>query len=289
MKKLLCIAVLFLFSMLIIPLDGKTAAPAQQKPVWTNTNKLKNVKPIPAQPTQKSRAVASDNEKQLPSIEFQSVKTKRLSTGEWRWEVHIKATQNRQVAPNTARVRVWQNAGGKKRLLATRTYDRPINPGYGLLVDRFLPSGESDTLDFELIELKPTSSGLTTNQNANNVVDRATSGVPPFGITMKKYGYSYHPEPAYFYCDLNNSSAFPMRVRVVMRGGKQSTWTTVRHREKVVVKSGETLRVRKDWTHTEKGYAYFKISAEAQLLDPETGNVTWTEIIGHKGILPTLK
>ena len=289
MKKLLCIAVLFLFSMLIIPLDGKTAAPAQQKPVWTNKNKLENVKPIPAQPTQKSRAVANENEKQLPSIEFHSVKTKRLSSGEWRWVVHIKATQNRQVAPNTARVRVWQNAGGKKRLLATRTYDRPINPGGGLLVDRFFPSGESDTLDFELIELKPTSSGLTSNQDANNVVDRASSGVPPFGITMTKYGYSYHPEPAYLYCYLKNTSAFPMRVKVIMRGGKQSAWTTVRHQEKVVVKSGENMKVQKYWTHTEKGYAYFGITAEVQLLDPNTGNVTWTEIIGHKGTLPTLK
>ena len=289
MKKVLCIAVFFLFSMLIIPFDGRTAAPAQQKPVWTNTNKLKNVKPIPAQPTQKSRAVANENEKQLPSIEFQSVKTKRLSSGELRWEVHIKATQNRQVAPNTARVRVWQNAGGKKRLLATRTYDRPINPGYGLLVDRFFPSGESDTLDFELIELKPTSSGLTSNQNANNVVDRASSGVPPFGITMTKCGYSYVKEPAYLYCYLKNDSAYPMRVQVVMRGGKQSSWMTERHREVVVVKSGETMKVQKFWTHTEKGYAYFRISAEVQLLDPNTGNVPWTEIIGHKGILPTLR
>jgi len=289
MKKVLCIAVFFLFSMLIIPFDGIAAAPAQQKPVWTNTNNLKNVKPIPDQPTQKTRSVASENEKQLPSIEFQNVKTERLSTGEWRWDVHIKATQNRQVAPNTARVRVWQNAGGKKRLLATRTYDRPINPGYGYLVDAFFPSGESDTLDFELIELNPTSSGLTSNQNANNIVDRASSGVPPFGITMPKYGYSYVKEPEYLYCDLKNDSAYPMKVRVVMRGGEQSVWTTVRHREVVVVKSGEYKRVQKFWTHTEKGYAYFRISAEAQLLDPNTGKVTWTEIIGYKGILPTLQ
>ena len=289
MKKLLCIAVLLLSGMLIVPVDGIAAAPAQE-PVWTNTNKLENVKPIPTKPTQqKTRRTANENEKQRPSIAFQSVKTMRLSTGEWRWDVRIKATQNRQVAPNTARVRVWQNTGGKKTLLATRTYDRPINPGYGMLVDRFFPSGESDTLDFELIELKPCSSGLTSNQNANNVVDRATSGVPPFGITMTKYGYSYHPEPAYLYCYLKNDSAFPMKVFVVMRGGKQSSWTTVRHREKVVVKSGETLKVQKYWTHTEKGYAYFKISAEAHLLDPKTGKVTWTEIIGHKGILPTLR
>jgi len=289
MKKVLCIAVLFLFSMLIIPVEGRTADPAQQNPVWTNTNNLKNVKPIPAQPTQKSRAVSSENEKQLPSIEFQSIKTERLSTGEWRWDVHIKATQNRQVAPNTARVRVWQNAGGKKRLLATRTYDRPINPGYGYLVDAFFPSGESDTLDFELIELNPSSSGLTSNQDANNVVDRASSGVPPFGITMTKYGYSYIQEPAYLYCLLKNDSAFPMKIQVVMRGGEQSSWTTLRHREVVVVKSGETMKVQKFWTHTEKGYAYFRISAEVQLLDPNTGNVSWTEIIGNKGILPTLR
>ena len=288
MKKLLCVAILLLSGMLIVPVDGGAAAPSEA-PVLTDTNKLKYVRPTLTNPTQKTQRTVKENEKQRPSIEFHSVKTKRLSTGEWRWEVHIKATQNRQVAPNTARVRVWQNAGGKKSLLATRTYDKPINPGSGLLVDRFFPSGESDTLDFELIELKQPSAGLTTNQDTNNVVDRETSGVPPFGITMTKYGYSYHPEPAFFYCDLKNSSSFPMTVRVVMRGGVENMQTTVRHREKVVVKSGETIQVRKYWTHTEKGYAYFKISAEVQLLDPKTGYLTWTEIIGHKGILPTIK
>ena len=291
MKKLLCVAVMLLSGMLIVPIDGGAAAPSQA-PVLTDTNKLKYVRPTLTNPTQKTQRTVNEYEKQRPSIEFHSVKTKRLSTGEWRWEVHIKATQNRQVAPNTARVRVWQNAGGKKSLLATRTYDRPIYPGPGILEARFFPSGESDTLDFELIELKQPSGGLTTNQDMNNVVDRATVAVPAFGISMPKFGYSYHPEPSFLYCDLKNTSQWPMRVKVVMRAGrsKNNEWlNTVRHQEKVVVKSGETTRIQKYWTHTEKGYAYFKISAEAFLLDPTTDKVIWTEIIEHKGTLPTIQ
>ena len=289
MKKALYIAIILIAGMLIIPFHCSAADPANPT-VWGNSDNIKNVKPTFTRSSTQTQKPAKENEKQSQSIAFQSATIYRLSTGEWRWDVKIKATQNRQVPADTAKVRVWQNAGGKKILLATRTYNRPINPGYGILVDKFFPSGESDTLDFELIELKEQSGGVTTNQDANNVVDRASAAVPPFGITMPKFGYSYNPEPAYLYCYLNNNSQWPMRVKVVMRAGRtqySEYLHKIRHQEVVLLEKGSQTKIRKDWTYTDKGYGYFRISTEAQLLDPATGKVVWTEIIEHQGNLPT--
>lgn len=252
MKKLLCIAILLLSGMLIVPLGG-SAADLPKAPVWTNTNKLKNVKPTVTKPTQKTRSTAKENEKQRPSIDFKSATITRTSTGAWHWMVKIKATQNLQVKPNTAKIRVWQNAGGKKTLLASKTYDRPINPAYGILQNDFYPCGPSDTLDFELVELKKPSGGLTTNQGSNNVVDRATVAVPPFDIQMPTAGYAYHTEPCNLYAYLQNKSPLPMRVRVVMRAGDFQHWTTVRHQEEVLLKGNSETKVKKDWTFTKKG------------------------------------
>jgi hypothetical protein len=284
MKKLFCIAILLLFGMLIVPVDGGAVPPAPV-PVSTNANKLKNVKPTVTKPTQKSQSTGTINEKQRPSIEFKSTTITTDSKGRWYWEVKITSPQKRRVEPNTAQVLVWQNAGGKKTLLERRIYDRPIYPGYGMFRNNFYPSGESDTLEFELIERRKTTKGLTSNQD--KVVDRATVAVAPFGIEMTYSGYSWAQEPAHFYAELKNSSPRPMRVRWVIQAGGLSHWTDVIHNEVVLLQKNSTLVVNKDWPFTEKGAGYYKLIVKMQLLDPATGKVNWTEITSKKGNLPT--
>jgi len=288
MKKLLCIAVLLLSGMLIVPVDGGAAAPSAapaQAPVWTNTNKLKNVKPTVTKPGQKTKSTAEEIGKQLPSIEFKSAIIKRTSTGYWRWEVKITSPQKQTVAPNTAQILVWQNAGGKRTLLERGIYDRPIYPSYGMFQNEFYPSGESDTLDFELIERTKTTRGLTSNQD--KVVDRATVKVPPFGIEMIQSGYSFAQEPAHFSANLKNSSPWPMRVRWIIQAGGLSHWTNEINNEVVLLQGNSNIQVQKNWSFTEKGAGYYKIIAKLQLLDPATGKVNWTEISSKKGNLPT--
>lgn len=286
MKKLFCIAVLLLSGILIIPSGGSAADPAKP-PVWTNTNELKNVKPIVPNPGQKTKSTAKEVGKQLPSIEFKSATVTRTSTGAWRWEVKITSPQKVTVEPNIAQILVWQNAGGKKTLLARKTYDKPIYPAYGIFRNDFYPSGESDTLDFELIERTKTTKGLTSNQDNNNVVDRATVGVPPFGVEMPMAGYAHSTEPHNLYAKLQNKSPLPMKVRVVMRGGDFQHWTTVRHQEAVLLEGNSNAEVRKNWAFTAKGGGYYLITTEAYLLDPATGKPKWTEISSKKGSLPT--
>lgn len=286
MKKLFCIAILLLSGMLIVPVDGGAVGPAPAT-VTTNANKLKNVKPTATNPTQKSQRTATISKKQRPSIEFKSTTITRTSTGAWRWEIKITSPQKVQVEPNTAQVLVWQNAGGKKILLKRGIYDRPIYPAYGIFQSSFYPSGESDTLDFELIERTKTTKGLTSNQDNNKVVDRATVAVPPFGIEMPMAGYAYHTEPHNLYAKLQNKSPLPMKVRVVMKAGDYQHWTTVRHQEVVLLAGNSNAEVRKNWDFTAKGGGYYLITTEAYLLDPATGKPKWTEIRSKKGNLPT--
>ena len=286
MKKLLCIAILLLSGMLIIPVDGSAADPAKP-PVWTNTNKLKNVQPTVTNPTQKTRSTAQEVGKQLPSIEFKSATITRTSKGAWHWEVKITSPQKVTVEPNTAQVLVWQNAGGKKTLLERGIYDRPIYPAYGSFQNDFYPSGPSDTLDFELIERRKTTKGLTSNQDSNNVVDRATVAVPPYDIQMPLAGYAHSTEPYSLYAQVQNKSPLPMNVRVVMKGGDLQHWITVRHKEVVLLNGNSTAEVRKDWSYTAKGAGYYMISTEVFLLDPATGKPKWTEIQNKKAPLPT--
>ena len=285
MKKLFCIAILLLFGMLIVPVDGGAVSPAPA-PVVTNANKLKNVKPTLTKPTQKTGSTAQEIGKQRPSIEFESTTITTDSKGRWYWNVKITSPQNVRVEPKTAQIMVWQNAGGKRTLLQRAIYTPPINPGrYGMFQKSFYPSGESDTLEFVLIERRKTTRGLTANQD--KVVDRATVAVPPFGIEMTYSGYSWAKEPAHFYAELKNSSPRPMRVRWVIQAGGLSHWTDVIHNEVVFLQKNSTLLVNKDWTFTENGAGYYKLIVKMQLLDPATGEVKWIEIISKKGNLPT--
>ncbi len=287
MKNFLCILILFLSCLLIVPVDG-SAADSVQAPVWNNSNTIKNIKPEQTNTQRQMRSPVEQNEKQRQSIAFKSATIKRNSIGEWLWEVKIKATQNRQVAAGTAKVRVWQNTGGKKTLLETRTYDRPINPEYGILSNSFFPSDLSDTLYFELIQLTPSTGGSNLSTNTKKVVDQATAEVPPYDIQLINTGYDSYSEPGYLHATLKNDSTWPIKVHVVMRAGVYEHWTTIRHKEVVLLKGGgETVEVRKDWPFTKKGGGYYFVSVNIALLDQATGKVKWTEIKNQKGVLPT--
>ena len=296
MKKLFCIAILLLSGMLIVPVDGGAVGPAKP-PVWTNTNKLENVKPTVTDTRPNLQSTVKEDQRKGPSIAFKSATITRTPIGTWHWEVRIKATQNLQVKPNTALLKVWQNAGGKKTLLASNVYDRPICPSEGILQNDFYPSGSSDTLDFELIELKPSTEGAKSKSSKEErvkltkstlkIVDRATVAVPPFDIRLAMAGYQHQPDPAHLYALVQNKSPLPMSVQVVMKAGDHQHWTTVRHRETVLLPGGNSeTRIVKDWTFTEKGGGFYLITVEAQLKDPATGEVKWIPIQKKEGNLP---
>ena len=287
MKKCVCITACLLATLLMAPFDKSDAGSAQTT-LKTIGQQIPRVNPTLNTTGQASRTKTAETGKRQPTITFKDAVISRNSKGRYTWQVRIKAAVNRQVPPNTAMLSVIQNAGGKLILLETRTYDRSINPRYGLLRNDFYPATASDTLIFELIELNPSADKLQVGVNTKNVVERKTVTVPDFGIQMSRFGYSYHPEPAYLYADLKNTSSLPMRVRVVMRAGELSEWTKIRHTEVVLLQKNASTQVKKYWTFTDKGRGWFQVEVETQLLDPKTRKVIWTKILDpQKGTLPT--
>lgn len=229
---------------------------------------------------------AAENEKSQPSIAIQDTSITRAGDGLWYWKVVIKSKVNRRVDANTAKIRIWQDGGGKRNLLVTKVYNRVINPpASAILQDIFFPYGESDSLFIELIETNQ-NTGNSLNMNVENIVDRNTVAMPPFGIGMIQAGYTL-TNPGCFYAEVKNNSQWPILLRVVMMGGNLQHWNTVRHTENILLQGQTSQKIEHEWPFTEKGMGKFLITVETQLKNPSTGQVTWTKILEKPGNLPT--
>jgi hypothetical protein len=261
-----------------------SAALHAQQPITLPQVLKPDMTPLISSP--KSRAATDTSGKRQKLIAIKDARITRNQNGSHNWTVHINALANQQIPPNTAKLIVYQNMDGKRRLIDSRTFDRQINPGYGILTNDFVPSSEDDLLEFELVQKDPASAALSQQKF---VVDRAKASVPPFGITLSRAGYAYVQEdrPPYLYAHVANQSNWPLRARIMMRAGKLSAWTTERHREIVTIPAGQQIAVQKDWEYTDKGPGYYYTTVQLLLTDPGTGKASWKDVLDKKAPLPT--
>ncbi len=230
------------------------------------------------------RGARPEEAKAAPTVAIRQVSITTTEDGLWRWQVEFIPTISRRIEPNTVKVKVWQNADTHPMLVDTRVYDRPvIPPAGGRLQNAFFPCGFEDSLLFELIEVKP---GGALNPNADQVVDRKTAAMPPMNVEIGQYGYTL-TDPGTFYVGLKNKSAWPLLVRVVIRGGKLIEWTRVRHTEHLILPANAEKGVRHVWPFTDKGMGKYMYQLETQFKDASTGKVLWKEIEHKEGNLPT--